>query len=321
MVLPYQPDWGFPWVSMLGSCQTEDNIGSSVKLTNIEISTAAAMVRPNSWKNLPMMPPMKPIGMNTATIDSVVASTARPISWVPSSEAWWGVLPIWTWRTMFSRTTIASSISSPTHRLSAISVSMLMVKPNMFMNRKVPMIAMGSVRPVITVERQEFRNRNTISTVSTAPSIRVRRTLSTDTRIWREPSVMGCSAMPGGRRVCMSATAFSRPSTTAMVFSSCDFWTVSSRVRSPLYSARLSTSWAPSDTRAICSKRIGAPFLRATMILPNSSGRWMRASIWITRSCSRERMAPSGRSWFSLRTAATTWSAVMPKASMACGFR
>ena len=27
--------------SMLGSCQTDDNIGSSVKLTNIEISTAA----------------------------------------------------------------------------------------------------------------------------------------------------------------------------------------------------------------------------------------------------------------------------------------
>ena len=65
---------------MAGSCQTLDSIGSSVKLTNIEISTAATMVMPNSWKNLPMMPPMKPIGRNTATIDSVVASTARPIS-------------------------------------------------------------------------------------------------------------------------------------------------------------------------------------------------------------------------------------------------
>ena len=73
---------------MLGSCQIDDSIGSSVKLTNIEISTAATMVTPNSWKNLPMMPPMKPIGRNTATIDKVVASTASPISWVPSSEAW-----------------------------------------------------------------------------------------------------------------------------------------------------------------------------------------------------------------------------------------
>ena len=72
---------------MLGSCQTLESMGSSVKLTNIEIITAATMVMPNSWKNLPMMPPMKPIGMNTATMDRVVASTARPISCVPSIAA------------------------------------------------------------------------------------------------------------------------------------------------------------------------------------------------------------------------------------------
>ena len=158
-------------------------MGSSVKLTNIDISTAATMVRPNSWKNLPMMPPMNPMGRKTATIESVVASTASPISCVPSMAAWKGVLPMCRWRTMFSRTTMASSISNPTHRLSAISVIMLMVKPSMCMKKKVPMIAMGSVNPVMTVERQEFRNRKTISTVSSAPSIRVRRTLSTDTRI------------------------------------------------------------------------------------------------------------------------------------------
>ena len=73
--------------SMLGSCQMEDSIGSSVKLTNMEISTAATMVIPNSWKNLPMMPPMKPMGKNTATMEKVVASTARPISEVPSMDA------------------------------------------------------------------------------------------------------------------------------------------------------------------------------------------------------------------------------------------
>ena len=93
---------------------------------------------------------------------------------------------------------MASSISRPTHRLSAISVIMLIVKPNMSMNRKVPMMAIGSVRPVITVERQEFRNRNTISTVRIAPSISVWRTLATETRIWREPSAIGSSRRPGG---------------------------------------------------------------------------------------------------------------------------
>ena len=91
MVLSYSvrgapPGW--PWAWMLGSCQTLESMGSSVKLTNIEISTAATMVMPNSWKNLPMIPSMKPMGRNTATMDSVVASTARPISCVPSMAAW-----------------------------------------------------------------------------------------------------------------------------------------------------------------------------------------------------------------------------------------
>ena len=76
---------------------------------------------------------MKPIGRNTATIDSVVAITARPISSVPSSAASCADLPICRWRTMFSRTTIASSMSRPTQSDSAIIVMMLMVKPNAYM--------------------------------------------------------------------------------------------------------------------------------------------------------------------------------------------
>ena len=134
-----------------------DNIGSSVKLTNMLMSTAATMVMPNSWKNLPTMPPMKPMGRNTATMDSVVASTAMPISSVPCSAASCALLPICTWRTMFSRTTMASSINKPTHRLRAISVMVLIVKPKMYMNKNVPIKAIGSVRPVMTVLRQEFR--------------------------------------------------------------------------------------------------------------------------------------------------------------------
>ncbi|MCC2635968.1 MAG: hypothetical protein K0S48_3854, partial [Ramlibacter sp.] len=126
---------------------------------------------------------------------------------------------------MFSRTTIASSISRPTHSDSAISVIMLIVKPKAYMNRKVPISAMGSVRPVMTVERQELRNRKTMSTVSAAPSMRVRRTFSTDTRIGREASLTCSSFSPAGSRACISPSASRRPSMTAMVFSSCDFCT------------------------------------------------------------------------------------------------
>ena len=209
-------------------------MGSSVKLTNIEISTAATMVMPNSWKNLPMMPPMKPMGKNTATMDSVVANTAKPISCVPSMAALYGVLPMCRWRTMFSRTTMASSINRPTDKVSAMSVIMLMVKPNRYMKKKVPTSAMGRVRPVMTVERQLLRNRKTMSTVRMAPSIRVWRTLLTDTRMGREPSAICSSFTPGGNALCSSVKVALRPSVTAMVFSSWDFCTCKSKVRWPL---------------------------------------------------------------------------------------
>ena len=135
---------------------------------------------------------------------------------------------------MFSRTTMASSISKPTHKLSAIKVIMLMVKPNRFMNKNVPMIEIGKVSPVMTVERQEFKNKNTISTVNNAPSIRVRRTLSTATRIGRELSAISSRRTPGGSSAVSSVIALFNPSTTPMVFSSCAFCTLSSSVRSPL---------------------------------------------------------------------------------------
>ena len=70
-----------------GSCQTADSIGSSVKLTNSDTSTATATVTPNWKKNRPMMPLMNAIGTNTATIANVVAITASPISSVPSRAA------------------------------------------------------------------------------------------------------------------------------------------------------------------------------------------------------------------------------------------
>jgi hypothetical protein len=77
---------------------------------------------------------------------------------------------------MFSRTTMASSINKPMHRLKAIIVMKLSVKPKAYTAMKLEMTAIGSVRPVMTVLRQECRNRNTIAIVSSAPSTSVRCT-------------------------------------------------------------------------------------------------------------------------------------------------
>ena len=72
---------------------------------------------------------MKPTGTNTATIENVVAATARPISSVPSCEASTWSFPISTCRTMFSRTTIASSIRMPIASERPSSDIVLSVKP------------------------------------------------------------------------------------------------------------------------------------------------------------------------------------------------
>ena len=116
------------------------------------------------------MPLMNATGTNTATIAKVVAITASPISSVPSRAARKWSLPIARWRTMFSRTTIASSMSSPMHSDSAISVRKFSVKPNTYTAMKVAITEIGSVSPVMIVLRHECRKRKTMKTVRSAPS-------------------------------------------------------------------------------------------------------------------------------------------------------
>ena len=56
----------------------------------------------------------------------------------------------------------------------------LSVKPKAHTATKLASTDTGNARPVITVERHEFRNRNTTSTVSSAPSTSASRTLLTE---------------------------------------------------------------------------------------------------------------------------------------------
>ena len=88
---------------------------------NPEISTARPIVTANSPKRRPMIPPMNSTGMNTAASESVIETMVKPISCAPSRAACSGVLPISTWRTMFSSMTMASSTTKPTDSVSAIS--------------------------------------------------------------------------------------------------------------------------------------------------------------------------------------------------------
>ncbi len=144
-----------------------------MKLTNSDTSTATDTVTPNSRKNLPTIPCMNASGMNTATMESDVARTANPISAVPCRDASIWDFPMCRWRVMFSRTTMASSMMIPMDRISASIVIVFSVNPSSAITASVPRMEMGSVNPVMTVERQELRNRNTIAVARSPPSIRV----------------------------------------------------------------------------------------------------------------------------------------------------
>ncbi len=146
-----------------------DSIGVRVNETNSDTSTAQATVRPNWKKNLPMIPPMNATGTNTATIDSVVATTARKISRVPTPAAVKWSFPICLCLTMFSITTIASSIRMPIDSDSAISESTLSVKPSASMRMNELITDTGSASAVMTVAFQSLRKSMTMMTVRIAP--------------------------------------------------------------------------------------------------------------------------------------------------------
>src|ERR1019366_10052677 len=68
-----------------GFTKREVSIGVRVKETRSETAMAKAEVKPKELMKRPTIPPMKPTGRNTASRESVVAITARPISLVPST--------------------------------------------------------------------------------------------------------------------------------------------------------------------------------------------------------------------------------------------
>ena len=132
-------------------------MGSSVKLMKRLTSTDATTVTPKGLNHSPDTPGMKATGMNTATMEKVVAATARPISAVPLSAAVRRSSPRSMWRTMFSRTTMASSMSTPMASDRPSRLMKLSVKPHSHTAMKAAMTEVGRLSAVISVLRQELR--------------------------------------------------------------------------------------------------------------------------------------------------------------------
>ena len=102
-----------------------------------------------------------------------------------------------------------SGCRSPARGRAATSCSS--VKPNAHTAMNDASTETGSARPVMTVERHEFRNRNTTSTVSSAPSISASSTFRTEcVDPHRRRPCTTSSVVPGGQRLLRSLASRAR---------------------------------------------------------------------------------------------------------------
>ena len=151
---------------------------------------------------------------------------------------------------MFSRTTIASSMTMPTASVSASIVIELSVKPWYQIRPKVAMIDVGMAMAAMIVERQFQRNTSTTPAARIDPKIRCSSTLRMDALMNSDMSRTTRMSYPGGTSGFRSASFSFTASTTATVFVPDCRRTVTSTVGSPLRLAFVSASAIESSTVA-----------------------------------------------------------------------
>ena len=125
---------------------------------------------PKGRKNCPKVPPIKPMGKNTATIVRVEIEAVKPISRVAENAASRGLSPSSRWRIMFSTSTIASSTIMPIAKANASKVRVSKLNPATAMTIKVPSKDTGMAIAVIKVALK-LRRKGNITKIANATAL------------------------------------------------------------------------------------------------------------------------------------------------------
>src|SRR4051812_2674619 len=142
---------------------------------------------------------MNDTGTKITTSDSVVESTAMPISRVASRAASNGFIFFSSTNLkIFSSTTIASSITTPTISTSASIVTEFSVKCSHHIMPNVATTDTGMAIAAITVARQFRMNAITTSDANTDPKIRCVLISCSAASMYRDWSLMTATCTPGG---------------------------------------------------------------------------------------------------------------------------
>ena len=253
--------------------------------------------------------------MKITTSDNVVATTASAISRVPAnaaSNAEHDRSSITRW--MFSSTTIASSITTPTAKVSPSIVELFSVNPIHFISVKVATMLTGMAMLAMSVPRQSCRKKKTVNATSTMPSTRWNETSSRLRRMNLDWSRTMSSRTSGGsvarscsRRSFSAAMSFTELEPLCLRMTSVTAFSPSSR-------ASVRGSSTPSVTVATWPSRIGWPPLFATIRRSNSATLSSRPSVRRTSSRAPCSTRPPGTSMFCAASAARTSSTVRLKA-------
>ena len=234
-------------------------IGVTVSDTAADTAIASVIVTANSWNSRPMMPPMKVMGMNTATSDSEIDTTVNPICRAPSNAAWSGDLPMSRWRMMFSIITIASSTTKPTDTVSAISVKLLSENPQNHIAASVPARDSGTVTPAARVGTRRRMNSATTPSTSTTEIPRLVCTSLTEARIVAVRSDRMVRSISGGIQLCSSGSTARTLSTVSITLAPAAL-VIDTNIAGLLPKLAASRALAvPSITRATLDSRTTAP--------------------------------------------------------------
>ena len=190
--------------------------------TTNDTRMAVESVTANSRNSRPSMPPIKKIGMNTATNERVIDTTVNAISLAPRRAASIGDSPCSRYRVMFSSTTMASSTTKPVAMVSAIRERLSRLYPNRYITPNVEISDTGTATAGIKVARRFRRNTNTTRITSPTEMASVRSTSCNDARMTGVRSItIDSDILPGSEASNWGKRARSRSTVSMMLAPAC----------------------------------------------------------------------------------------------------
>ncbi len=153
------------------------SVGVQLSASASDVSSAMPTVTASARKNVPVTPVIATSGRNT-TIGVIVEPTSGAlISWMALRIASPRDCPLSRCITMFSTTTIASSMTRPTAAARPPSVIRLKLSPSSRRTMNVTASVAGITSPATSEVPQSRRNSTMMSDASTSPRITASRTL------------------------------------------------------------------------------------------------------------------------------------------------